>query len=186
MGRFYYGDIEGKFWVGVQSSIDINNLIRGIDYKTKYTWKVCGCSVEDENLIYCNDCYENKEAHKKDVLEEEDYDSDDTIELDYEDNCIEYFIEKAKHSDELIESMNKIKIEINKEIIKEIDNIPQSKDILNAFSGVFNKVIETLANIQLNEKEQIKQEKLVCRYLLGYQIQYYLKDNDTCYVSCEC
>ena len=27
MGRYYYGDIEGKFWFGVQSSNDINNLI---------------------------------------------------------------------------------------------------------------------------------------------------------------
>tara|TARA_B100000214_G_scaffold360136_1_gene322252 strand:- start:110 stop:667 length:558 start_codon:yes stop_codon:yes gene_type:complete len=185
MGRFYCGDIEGKFWVGVQSSTDINNLIN-IKYKTNYTWKVCGCSVEDENLTYCNDCYENREAHKNDVLEEEGYDSDDTIELDYEDNCIDYLIEKNKHSVELLESMDKLKTEINKEILKEIDNIPQNEDILNAFSGIFNKVVETLDSIHLNDKERKKQEMLTCRYLLGYQIQYYLKNNDTCYVSCEC
>ena len=27
MGRFYDGDIEGKFWFGVQDSSDIENLI---------------------------------------------------------------------------------------------------------------------------------------------------------------
>ena len=27
MGRFYSGDIEGKFWVGVQDSDDIENLV---------------------------------------------------------------------------------------------------------------------------------------------------------------
>jgi hypothetical protein len=185
MGRFYYGDIEGKFWVAVQSSNDINNLIN-IKYKTNYIWKVCGCSVEDENLTYCNDCYENREAHKKDVLEEEDYDSDDTIELVHEDNCIDYLIEKNKHGVELLESMDKLKAEINKEILKEIDNIPQTENILNTFSGIFNKVVETLDSIRLNDNEQKKQEELTCRYLLGYQIQYYLKNNDTCYVSCEC
>ena len=30
MGRFYNGDIEGKFWFGIQDSYDINNLINVI------------------------------------------------------------------------------------------------------------------------------------------------------------
>ena len=28
MGRYYWGDIEGKFWFGVQSSSDVENLPR--------------------------------------------------------------------------------------------------------------------------------------------------------------
>ena len=113
MGRFYGGDIEGKFWFGIQPSQDINNLIKNINFKTNYTWKVCDCSVENENLTYCNDCYENEEAHKMEVLNEEDYDSDDSIELYYEDNCIDYLVEKDKHFDELTTSMNILEKEIN-------------------------------------------------------------------------
>ena len=186
MGRFYYGDIEGKFWVGIQSSEDINNLIKNINFKTNYTWKICDCSVENENLTYCNDCYENEEAHKMEVLKEEDYDSDDTIELCYEDNCIEYLVKKDKHIDELITTMNTLEKEINEEILKEIKNIPQNEDILNAFSGIFDNVTKTLDSIKLNNKEQKKQQEFTCRYLLGYQIKHYLKNNDTCFISCEC
>ena len=32
MGRFYDGDIQGKFWVAVQTSKDISNLMN-IDIK---------------------------------------------------------------------------------------------------------------------------------------------------------
>ena len=27
MGRFYWGDIKGKFWFGVQDSDDVENLV---------------------------------------------------------------------------------------------------------------------------------------------------------------
>ena len=192
MGRFYGGDIEGKFWFGIQPTQDINNLIKNINFKTNYTWKVCDCSVENENLTYCNDCYENKEAHKLEVLKEEDYDTDDTddtvdtIELCYEDNCIDYLVEKNKHLEELTTNMNILEKEINEEILKEINNIPQNKGILDACSGIFNNVFKTLNSIDLNDKEHKKQSKLTSRYLLGYQILYHLKNNDTCFVYCEC
>ena len=61
MGRYYYGDIEGKFWVGVQSSGDICELI-DIEPNNSYLWKVCLCSADvssqDDVLSqYCKDCY---------------------------------------------------------------------------------------------------------------------------------
>ena len=37
MGRFYSGDIEGKFWFGVQSSGDVENLVT-ITPHTFYSW----------------------------------------------------------------------------------------------------------------------------------------------------
>lgn len=186
MGRFYGGDIEGKFWFGIQPSQDINNLIKNINFKTNYTWKVCDCSVENENLTFCNDCYENEEAHKMEVLNEEDCDSDDSIELYYEDNCIDYLVEKDKHFEELTTSMNILEKEINEEILKEIKNIPQNENILDACSDIFNNVVKTLNSIDLDDKEYKKQSKITCRYLLGYQILYYLKNNDKCFIYCEC
>ena len=35
MGRYYGGDIEGKFWFGVQNSWDISNLV-DIKYSVEY------------------------------------------------------------------------------------------------------------------------------------------------------
>ena len=32
MGRFYHGDIEGKFWFGIQDSDDIKNLVHMESY----------------------------------------------------------------------------------------------------------------------------------------------------------
>ena len=45
MGRFYSGDIEGKFWFGIQDSNDIENLVN-ITSNIEYAWKVC-------NFIWC-------------------------------------------------------------------------------------------------------------------------------------
>ena len=46
MGRFYSGDIEGKFWFGVQDSDDIKNLVT-IKGNNDYSWKVCNCVAEN-------------------------------------------------------------------------------------------------------------------------------------------
>lgn len=45
MGRYYWGDIEGKFAFGIQSSWDATHF--GGREEVKYVWN-CGCVVEDE------------------------------------------------------------------------------------------------------------------------------------------
>ena len=52
MGRYYYGDIEGKFHFGVQSSDDINNLIDNIEHEHEYEWITCVCNVESKEEKY--------------------------------------------------------------------------------------------------------------------------------------
>ena len=47
MGRFYSGDIEGKFWVGIQDSNDVENLVT-ITPTEEYAWKACNCFAEVE------------------------------------------------------------------------------------------------------------------------------------------
>ena len=54
MGRYYWGDIEGKFWFGVQSSCDINNLVNidmveGLVLKRKSAKLEVG-STENNNI----------------------------------------------------------------------------------------------------------------------------------------
>jgi len=189
MGRFYNGDIEGKFWFGIQDSYDINNLIN-VNHINSYIWKSCSCYVENVGEEYCHDCYESKEEHINNAIEDgeyvEDSDNDEYCKkLYYEENVIEYNLEKDKHYQELIDNMAVIRKDINKDIIAEFDKITQDDNILDAFTGVFDNTLNTLNSIN-NIENNREQLLLVARYTLGIQIEYCLKKNGTCNVNCEC
>ncbi len=182
MGRFYSGDIEGKFWFAVQDSNDIENLVN-ITPNIEYAWKACNCFAEIDDDDYCSCCYDTKEDHINDAIEQGEYEEKC---LYYEDGSIGYSLDKETHYEELLDNMNKLKTQIGEEIIKEFDKIEQTDDIMNAFTGVFNKVLPFINNMKEEEKE--KRQKLavlVARYTLGYQIEYCLRTNDSCNVNCE-
>ena len=182
MGRYYHGDIEGKFWNCVQESNDIENLIN-IESNKYYTWKVCGCIAEIKSDNYCYNCYENYEDHIKDVIYEEDYEDGNIY---CEDESLEYFINKEEHYEELKINMNLISEKIPKEIITDFNNIEKNYKILNTSSGVFNNIIENIYNYYYDsEKISNEQIELIARYNLGFQIEYCLSINDFCNVYCE-
>jgi len=58
MGRWYFGDIEGKFWFGVQASDDASNF--GVDYTEVIQWdcicKSCKCRFIEEHPDTCIQC----------------------------------------------------------------------------------------------------------------------------------
>jgi len=180
MGRFYSGDIEGKFWFGVQGSDDIQNLVT-ISEHIYYSWKACNCSAEIDDTDYCKFCYENKEEHINDVKEMDEYEDEC---LYYEDNCAGYSLDKSTHYDELVENMNKLKQEIPSEIIESFDKIEQNDKILDAFTKVFDNSVDVINNIT-NKEEQRKIAILVARYTLGYQIEYCLRTTESCNINCE-
>lgn len=186
MGRFYSGDISGKFWFGVQSSDDISELISYIP-SNSYIWKSCGCYVDDDDIEgkYCNDCYDSIDSHILQVVEEQDY--EDGL-LYIEEQNINYSLDKDTHYQELVNSMNKLKLTIHPDIINEFDKIEQNDNILDAFTGVFNHIFECMnQNITYDDnKEKHKACVLVARYTLGYQIEYCLRTTDTCNIQCEC
>jgi hypothetical protein len=83
MGRWYYGDIHGKCWFGVQDSDDASNF--GVEPTEEFSFHGCGCSFEpahdeeEDKLAFCSDCYESYEEHIKVVQEElEDPEFDST------------------------------------------------------------------------------------------------------------
>lgn len=182
MGRFYGGDIEGKFWFGVQSSDDISTLLN-ISCESNYIWKVCGCVAEINDYDYCDDCYSSKEQHIKDTVEEEEYE-DDCLYMDEQN--ISYNIDKDDHYEELINNLKILEHHIPKTIMNEFNNIPQDDNILNAFTGVFNKVFTIFDSLELNEIQKQKIAVYTARYTLGYQIKYCLEKKDSCGVYCEC
>ena len=183
MGRFYSGDIEGKFWVGIQTSDDIVNLINNIRHIPEFTWKVCNCQASPFNDDYCTDCYSSKEEHINDIIQEDENGYKDNC-LYYEDSEIIYELNKNTHYQELHDNMNKLKLQINPNIIQEFEKIEQTDEILNAFSGVFNKSTELLSDIE-HKKEHNELCVLVARYILGYQITYCLNKKESCTIYCE-
>ena len=187
MGRYYSGDIEGKFWFAVQSSGDIENLVK-IDPTFYYMWKACSCSAESYEIEqkdnYCGDCYESKEEHEEAAKEEdEDFDKDND-DLYIEDQTIGYSLDKDTHYDELIDSMNNIKNQLDDSILREFEKLNQDDNLLDAFTGAFDKTFEAYKKLGL--ENDINMATLLARYTLATQIEYCLRVNDCCNVQCEC
>ena len=179
MGRFYSGDIEGKFWFGVQDSDDVEKLVN-ITGNTYYSWNVCNCSAEIDD-DYCRQCYDSKEDHIEAAIEEGSYQDEC---LYYEDCCNGYSLDKETHYQELVDNMNELKTKINKNVIQEFDKIEQNDKILDAFTGVFNNTHKYL-NTMENNQERKEQEVLTARYTLGYQIEYCIRTTGSCNIHCE-
>ena len=69
MGRYYYGTIEGKFWVAIQCSSMIENYGGWINHD-QMNWCGCSCRVDDDDT-YCSDCFESFDDHKQVILEDD-------------------------------------------------------------------------------------------------------------------
>jgi hypothetical protein len=179
MGRYYNGAIEGKFWFGIQCSDDIENLIT-IKKNISYMWKGCGCYVENIKNNYCIDCYKSHTEHKTDI------DSEENECLYLESDIFSYSLNKKLHYNELKKNMEALKLKITPNILNGFDKIEQNDKILNAYTGIFDKSLELLNNIE-NKKEMNELSVFVARYTLGYQLEYCMRTNteDTFIVYCE-
>jgi len=185
MGRFYDGDIKGKFWFGIQDSNDVENLVT-IGQHTYYSWKVCDCVAEIDDYNYCKSCYDCITEHVDAVIEEDKYED----ECLYYEECLHgYSLDKSTHYQELIDNMAELKNKIPPEIITKFENIEPNDKILDAFTKVFDEIhmfVNKLNDdfIYLNSTKN-KLTILVARYTLGYQMEYCLRTTDVCNISCE-
>ena len=144
MGRFYHGDINGKYWVAVQSSACMENY-GGKNLGSEATFACCGCSVHNKNgdpyifemddscfglpeKIYCWNCYDSYEEHIAEIHEENGMDEgENTYYVDQEihysmnqDDFEEYALPFIKKHRCLWERFVE-KIEFNEDF--EIDNV---------------------------------------------------------------
>jgi len=76
MGRWYHGQIHGKFWFGVQSSDAMVNY-GAHELPPDFMFKSCGCccDCEPDEKDYCEGCYESYEEHIQDIRDQEDDDN---------------------------------------------------------------------------------------------------------------
>ena len=215
MGRFYNGNINGKFWFGVQSSDDISNLIN-INYKEVFQWFGCNCTLEEEDDFqneYCNICYNSKDEFMADAIYEM---SESDVKPYYIVEQITYDINADEHLQQLEASLSKLEKKIHKSIIDAFKEI--TEDTSDAFNGVFENVFkiydeliatnlkeeaevsveeavvsveEAVVSVAVEEVESVAKveeesaDELVARYTIGFQIKQCLIQNGTCYVCCD-
>jgi hypothetical protein len=191
MGRFYSGDISGKFWFGCQSSYDASNY--GIEHKDVINFHVCNCACDDIfDKIYCESCYDSYEQHIESIKEEygsekyEDtwYISESEICYDFCEENLEQVNKKIKELEEKVgKYMSSFKIiSENGEISYDID-ITQID--LDDNYGVFCK-LQTSPEIMYKLPISGENDELVARLCLGKQIQYSLMEKGSCTFICEC
>lgn len=195
MGREYFGDISGKFGFGVQSSCDIQNLISTIEYEQEYVWYGCGCTVDDPDsttLTYCRNCYEEYEQHFQDV---EDWLTDEPsgsgpVKLFSETSQILFTIKKSEHFDPLLQTLAELKTLLPPIVTDQFSKIEDHEEIVDGYSKIYRENIDHEA-IDAEMQKETDPEKVKTlweyyfRYTLGLQVKYVLRNQDTCFVSCE-
>jgi hypothetical protein len=223
MGRFYSGDINGKFWFGIQSSYDISNLL-DIEPNVVLEWYGCRCTLHDDNNEddkYCVECFNSEEEFL--AAAADDMKMDNSENPYYETNEIVYDISSSQYLKPLEDKLNELEQKIHKSLIETIKEI--TGDISDAFSGVFDNVfavqqklinenkkdividdIEVEENLELPSEQNtiinimesdpviqeevvslddLLNEELLARYILGFQIKQHLLTNEYCCVYCE-
>ena len=126
MGRFYFGQISGKFWFGVQSSSDPEYF--GVTHTDVVQFHVCGCEIDDKFIerivqdeityinvnkpnIFCRDCFESYAQHKQSMIDDD---------ITYDDNtwfastAEIYYVFESKHIDFVKEQVQKLEDEVGK------------------------------------------------------------------------
>ena len=159
MGRFYYGDIKGKFWVAIQDSNDPLNF--DLEEIPVLNYIGCGCLCDDIEIKYCDACYSSFEEHKESIEEDGDYEGD----LDKLDNLIE------ESSNESEWKADKENVENIEKVLKEIDEEINVKKYIKSIT--FDEKDDF--TYQLEETPKFKKSKsnvltLLARWCLGMQI----------------
>jgi hypothetical protein len=149
MGRYYSGEISGKFWFGIQDSNDADYF--GVEYKDVIIYYVCNCYYDNDET-YCSSCYSSLEEHMQAIKEEEEitdktwHISDNEIYYEFTEDhvnnvkeqikVLEYIVGKHMNSYKIIDDENEITYdytipdEINKDELGLIARLCLGKQIL--------------------------------------------------------
>jgi hypothetical protein len=173
MGRYYSGDIEGKFWFGTQSSDDATHF--GVNPLLQYDYYGCGCCATDDltghindgnatDTVYCTGCYTSLKDHLDQTIEDRD------TELTYHESNEIYYDFQEKHVDTVKKEIKKLEKKVGKymELFAIVDDTEEYEGIRYEYR-VPNEV--TLKKGEL---------ELIARLCLGKQILYCLEKNGRC------
>ena len=168
MGRYYSGQISGKFWFGIQSSVDACNFGAAPEHVINY--HVCGCTYEpneneNDETQYCRDCFESCEQHKQEIIDEEIECYDNKKTWAVSESELSFSFGNA-HIEQVIELVNELEEQVGKYIPEYV-----IKDEDDEITYNCDKMTQNMTN-----DEHI----LVARLCLGKQILYCLEKHDSC------
>lgn len=154
MGRYYYGDIDGKFWVGTQDSDDAINF--GVEpiHSIQYCY-TCGCEDFED---YCDE------------------------EVEYEDPCekcgCDYECEEQDNENEVGFYFNEMHVDDIQKVLDDIQEV-----LPDIPMPVFEDESTTFEMKDL-EYQNDEHEKLQARWCLGQQILRCIKETGECDFKC--
>lgn len=180
MGRYYRGDIEGKFWFGTQSSDDATHF--GVNPDIQYDYYGCGCCATDDitnnvdnTELYCTSCYTSLEEH----LEKTEDVRDDDTKTYHESNEIYYYFQE-QNLPTLLKEIRKLEKTVGKymESFIIIDKTPEYEDVTDedvTYEDItYEYRVPQGTTLKDGELEQI------ARLCLGKQILYCVEKYGKC------
>ncbi len=203
MGRYYHGTISGKFVCAVQSSYDPSLFKDPELYEIPneyYLYYVCKCLLENDNNLFCNQCYTNYEDHYDNIDESDKQDinnrinenknSDDTKLLAYPSGYIKYQFDTSDLN-YLEQKLNQIEAEIGYDIINNLDFTIKEEDNdefeynLDDNNSYDNNSYDN--NSYDNNSEELTSDKevLIASWCIGKQIKKAIEVVGNCEIFCE-
>jgi len=210
MGRYYFGDIKGKFWVAVQFSDDAVNF-GGVSSSDIILYYPCDCEYV-HGKKYCNDCFQCfedafEEAKSLGYIDENTNKEIEDILL-YESDHINIKFqgcqlqEVQRHIDELHKQIGHYikKFTMNKdddyeydiELVNDDNSGNNNSDnitplrITNAQS-VSPRSLTTAHKVDVLNVQMCKQDEkiLIARWCLAKQVEQCIIDKGECEFECE-
>ena len=165
MGRYYYGSISGKFWVGIQPSNDVENLC-DIGSGRNCLWIGCGCikNEDTESLDYCDNCYDSLEEHTDDAENGEN-----NLSFNNE-HLISYELDKNNHGLQIKDNLRLIETQVD------------TTKLCITFSNNNTDLVVNIEKYSLFNRSELE---LLARYCLGKHIMEWFEKNDTCSIDVE-
>ena len=173
MGRFYTGDIEGKFWFGTQSSDDATHF--GVNPEIQYDYYGCGCCATDNIVdnnddanaeLYCTSCYTSLDEHLEQTQDDREENETKTY---HESNEIYYYFQE-RNMYTIEKEIKKLEKKVGKymEPFAIIDKTPEYEGVTYEYHVPEGT---TLKNGEL---------ELIARLCLGKQILYCVEKYGKC------
>ena len=165
MGRYYYGSISGKFWVGIQPSNDVENLC-DIGSGRNCLWIGCGCikNEDTESLDYCDNCYDSLEEHTDDAENGEN-----NLSFNNE-HLISYELDKNNHGLQIKDNLRLIETQVD------------TTKLCITFSNNNTDLVVNIEKYSLFNRSELE---LLARYCLGKHIMEWFEKNDLCSIDVE-
>lgn len=173
-GRYYYGTISGMFWLGVQSSFDIEDITSSAIRYDPQSYFGCECLTNNNSYShYCRQCNNSYEQHYEKIKETHKIQKGYPL---YElSNFVHYDLKKE---DCLLEVENTIKkLEEKHKFLKEMKLIFDTSEHYD-----YDEIYD---GDEWSEGKDVDIDKCVARWCLAKQIHKAFQYNNYITIECE-